>query len=229
MKPSTYRYAGIAGLLFIALGFFGLGGPYYENPSRSEVVDWARDNHHAILIDGMLYGVAPLFFAVAVLAYIHRTGDRGPLALLAVIAVAADVVVSQITMFINFALADVASSDAAEGADDAVIALFSLAKHTDYYEAGVAAAVILLTSALAMRTRTLPRWLCWLGLVDGVVTIVGFQVQAIAFGRPDAGPSGFVGAMLGLVWVAAVSISLMRPRRATEEASGDHAPEAAFS
>jgi hypothetical protein len=72
--------------------------------------------------------------------------------------------------------------------------------------------ILVLAAALSgLQSGLLPRWLAWGGVVAGALAILG-SLQPFSL---DGGP-GVVGFLLGLLWLAAVSVLLtVRPERVT--------------
>ena len=65
------------------------------------------------------------------------------------------------------------------------------------------------TSALALRTRTLPAWLCWLGALDAA----SFVVAGVIGSASDSGAARVVGILSFLawsLWIVGVSVTMWR-------------------
>src|ERR1700682_428132 len=92
------------------------------------------------------------------------------------------------------------------GAPPAVAAALVVAVHMFYAISGMGTAWMLIASWLVtLRTRVLPGWVAWLGLVLALITLV---IVPFAFGKPIV----LYAALLVLIWMAIVSVVLfMRP------------------
>ncbi|MGZ4604298.1 MAG: hypothetical protein ACXV0U_11970, partial [Kineosporiaceae bacterium] len=150
---------------------------------------------------------------VAVLILVALTslsGARGLAARVVTVALGGMLAVEWIDAAVSFALAD-ASRRAAF--DAGVVALFSLAKCLTFADGFAFGLAVLVISAVALRGRTLPAPVCWLGLACGVVHLISLPVQFAIDGRPD-GVTGPISVLFVLVWVLSVSLVLViRPQR----------------
>lgn len=210
MDSSTAsRLAGIGGILFVVTAFLGLGGPYFDDPSNQEVLTWVRANPVGLCVQGLQIGIGLTLIAALVAQLVLRSGRRGPLAVVAVAAIAADLAVDWVSAAVNFALAD---SGKRAGADDAVLALFSLSKEMTFADGFLFGLAVTAVSALALRARSLPAPLGWLGVGVGVLHLVGLPVQLVLSGTPE-GVMGPLSVVTGLFWVLSTALLLVvRPR-----------------
>ena len=174
-SSTTSRLAGIGGILFVVTAFLGLGGPYFDDPSNEEILSWVRANPVGLCVQGLQIGVGLTLIAALIAQLVLRSGRRGPLAIVAIATIAADLAVDWVSAAVNFALAD---SGKRAGADDAVLALFSLAKEMTFADGFLFGLAVTAVSALSLRARSLPAPLAWLGVG------VGYPVEAEAMGLP---------------------------------------------
>lgn len=214
------RTAGLAGLAFIATGFLGLSGPYFDNPGNDEILSWVHAHPGTICVEAMQAGMGPVLVAVVVAGLVVRAGWRTPLAVAALLAMAAMIAVDWVVAGLDFALADAGRRD---GADQAVIALFTVSKDMTFADGFLFGIASLSVSALCLRRRALPTVLAWLGIVVGVFHLLELPVQIAATQRPD-GVAGPIGVVLGLAWLLATSVVLLvRPRADTRAVTADPA------
>lgn len=80
----------------------------------------------------------------------------------------------------------------------------------------VAAASVLAPAIVIWRSRALPRWLVWLGLIEVVGNIAELAGLFASSGTDAAGYGAGVGPVLWILWAAALSITALaaRPRAA---------------
>jgi hypothetical protein len=68
---------------------------------------------------------------------------------------------------------------------------------------------IVAASLIARRTKALPAWICWLGIVVAVVGLLSLASLAIYYANAFI----LLGRLLGIVWCAAVGIALALGKR----------------
>lgn len=212
-SSTTSRLAGIGGILFIVSAFLGLGGPFFDDPSNEEILSWVRANPVGLCVQGLQIGIGLTLIAALVAQLVLRSGRRGSLAVVAVAAIAADLAVDWVSAAVSFALAD---SGKRAGADDAVLALFSLSKEMTFADGFLFGLAVTAVSVLSLRARSLPAPLAWLGIGVGVLHLVGLPVQLMLSGTPE-GAIGPLSVVIGLFWVLSTALLLVvRPRAVTQ-------------
>jgi hypothetical protein len=204
-QRTVTRLAGIGGILFVPLAAVAGGGPFFDDISNAKAVQWVQDHHDRILAQGLAIGFQTTLVAVLVGVLLHRTGRRSPMAIAGVAAVTGLVAVDWVSAVCSFALADVGKRD---GADQAILAMFSVVKDMTYVDGYLAGLAFLIASVFALRTRTLPAPIAVLGIFSGVWHLLDLPVQVAVSGSPE-GPTGPIGAISGLLWVLATSIVLI--------------------
>ena len=160
-----------------------------------------RDNRIAVIAGMYLLAIAGACFLVF-LGTLRRTlrraeGDSGNLTAI----VFAGGIVFVATLFAGGAAMGVVATSISLGGEPqpspAVGRLFTQLGYTLILLFGMVAGSVLITatSALAMRTGTLPRWLAWAGFASAVLLLTGVI---------------FVSAIALPLWVVAVSVALLR-------------------
>jgi hypothetical protein len=201
--PSLTRLAALTGALYVfvavlANDVLGSNSPDSTASTREIGAWWAA--HPPTTADwalGMLELVALLSFPVfvVVLAWWLARSDDGWLPWIVVAFGLLSAVIKLGSAAPIFALAWRADAGVSEGLAAALVdmnaAAFVLTWALDAVMLAAAGGVIL-------RTRTLPRWLGWLGLVSAPLVLAGVPVAI-------SGPPTF---LLALLWIAAASIAL---------------------
>jgi hypothetical protein len=189
----------LTGLGFVVLLIvsFAIGGePKDADNPPSEVAQWYQDNKDAAMIGAFIGTVAavPLIFFGAYLRKVLEPAGA-MLSILPVIGVAIVGVGAAIDNMLLFAAAEAADTIPAEEVHviqaiwDHDFLPFFLGIMVFNWSVGIA---VLLSGAL-------PKWMGWLAIVGGVISL--------------AGPIGFIGAFVALIWVVIASIMLsMRAR-----------------
>jgi hypothetical protein len=205
-RGNLQRFAPLAGALFVVLTVvsFTLGGETPDaDESAPEVVEYFVDNDTVNLVGSLVEGlgaVVLIFFA----AYLARAVGGGLLAwtvlgggIVAAAGIGTDAA-------IRFALTEAA------GEIDPVAVQTLNALWANFFFPMVVGlgTLVLATSLAALRTRVLPVWLAWIGIVIFVVFFT---------------PAGFVAFLVAGLWIIVISIILWR----RESAPGGMATRAA--
>lgn len=192
------RLAPLTGVAFVALIVIAvlIGGETPDNgDSQQSIVQFWRDNEDAQIwssIIGLWATVLFLWFA-ACLRRALRRGEDGP-ALLSTLSFAGAVVGAVgllCSLSLSFAVAD-SVGDVPAGVTQT---LTVLSNGFFFPIAGGYALFFIASGLLALRSRTLPVWLSWVGVVVGVLCLT---------------PVGFFALLLGLVWILIASVLLFR-------------------
>jgi hypothetical protein len=207
--------AGIAGLLFAGL-FATSIALLYRTPAKgssaAEIAHWYLQNQAKTLGLVGLYlapfsGIAFLWFVAAVRTRIGAHEDR----------FFATVFLGSGILFVGMLYAAAASAGASlaavkfQGAPPPSPDVFVFARGLAYtflfvYAIRAAAVFMIVSSTIGLRTRTLPRWLVFLGYVVALV-----QLFSVSYSR------GFV--FIFPAWVAVVSLELLRRARSERTAA----------
>jgi hypothetical protein len=207
------RLAGVGGVLFVVATLLpgGLGGPFFDDTLTTPgLLSWVKGHVNGLPAQGFLSAVSSTLAVLVLVAFLSIARGRGLAARIATVSLGGMLAIEWMDAALSFALADAAGR---ESSDAGVVALFSLAKSMTFVDGFAFGMAVVVISALALRARTLPAPVCWLGLVTGVVHLVSLPVQFALNSRPD-GVTGPVSVVLVLVWFLAASIVLLvRPGR----------------
>jgi hypothetical protein len=212
LSGSWARYAPLSGLLFVALivasiivgGFDSVG----TDDSTLKVVKFWKDNDSQQIASALIGALAmvPFLWFVSALRSTLRVAEGGT-GRLSATAFAGGIVL------VGFALVDsalqFAVADTVGDVPPAVTQTLSVLYSDFFVGFPVGFGTLMLATALVLlRTRILPIWLGWFALVLGIASFLG--------------PAGFVAFLVGLVWVAIVSVLLYQ--RAESPATPPAAP-----
>jgi Domain of unknown function (DUF4386) len=205
---------GIAFFILLVVSFIIIGEPKDADHPPQEVAQWYLDNKDAAEI-GAFVSVVAAGFLIFFGAYLRKVldaaaGGRSMLAVLPLVGLAIVGVGAAIDNMLIFV--------AAEAADDIPapeIQTIQAIWDNDFLPLFLGVLVFNWSVGLAvLQTGALPKWLGWLAIVAGVVSL--------------AGPIGFFGALLAALWIIIASILLsMRARQATAPPPAAAAPPAA--
>jgi uncharacterized protein DUF4386 len=205
---------GLGFFVLLIVSFIVIGEPKDADHPPQEIAQWYLDNKDAAEIGAFISVVAAallIFFG----AYLRKVldaaaGGRSMLAVLPLIGLAIVGVGAAIDNMLIFV--------AAEAADDIPapeIQTIQAIWDNDFLPLFLGVLVFNWSVGIAvLQTGALPKWLGWLAIVAGVVSL--------------AGPIGFFGALLAALWILIASIMLsMRARQATAPPPAPAAPPAA--
>ncbi|MGN6129149.1 MAG: hypothetical protein ACTHOK_02295 [Nocardioidaceae bacterium] len=202
------RLAGAAGLLFVAVGVVSMGGKFFDPLSDAQIVEWVHRTTPAIAVEGFCEGLGAVLIAYLVLHLLWATRARGPLAMVTALSTAALVAVDWVSAGVYFGLAEAGRHP---GATDGIVALFRLTKMTTFTDGFASGIGVLTVSLLALRARSLPAPVAWLGVVTGVYHLVELPLQ-LSWTHTVDGPTGPIGVVFFVLWVLATSaVLLVRP------------------
>jgi hypothetical protein len=195
---------GIASPLILVLGIVVGGDSPDTDDSADQVMSFYRSHLTSNRIAALMVTIAAVLLVLFVvrLRELLDTGEPGT-SVFATAAFAGGVLGAAgliIAAVVHFTLVDVAD----EGTTSAAQALNVLDEDT-LIAAAVGLALLYFAAGIAiLRGRTLPRWLGWAAVVIGVVSL--------------AGPIGFFGALLGMIWLIVVGVLMFRQAEPTRPA-----------
>jgi hypothetical protein len=220
----TSRAAGVIGLALLALVVIQTGGPFFTDASRAEIVGWVRRHPTALYLEGLRTWVMILLVAAFIATLLWRTGRRGLAVPVVYAFLTANLAVDMVWAGTYYGLARAGQMHAPGGG---LLTLFAVVQELTFTDGIWFGAALLVVSVLALRTRTLPRPIAWLGVLCALVHVLGLPVQVALTGTVE-GVSGPVSAVSFVFWVLATTVTLLvRPGRAPEPASAARAEVAA--
>jgi hypothetical protein len=201
--------SGVVGVILALLAFLFSGETTEISDSASEVASAYQDDRSQILFSIVLFGFAVVFLLwfVGVLANALREAGQGGFAATALGAAVAFVAVLTASIGVEAGLAynvaDEADAGVVKALSDLTWAVFVLVSFPVATFVGAA-------SLGFLRSRLLPDWFGWAGLVATVLFLLGGTTWAgDGFWAPDGG-YGFLTVLLFLLWVLVASVLLFR-------------------
>jgi hypothetical protein len=231
-QPARYHHVGpIAGLLGLAC---------YTAGSLAAVLPMPTSTTHAMVLhlaadrSTVLTGVALMFLALPfLLLFLGYLWDllaqaEGHSRILARLSAG-----SWLTLFVIIAAGMIPVSavawQGASGVPPAIVRFAVEISNLSLYSlsAPVAAASVLAPAVVIWRSRVLPRWLAWLGLIEIVGNIAELAGLFSTSGPDAAGYGAGVGPALWILWAAALSVTALAagPRAAPFSADTSAEPE----
>jgi hypothetical protein len=221
VRPGWERFLPGAGVLFALIvsgalvGLFA-GGAEPNDPVHS-VVTTLTSERTGLLVRYNFQLAASGFFVIflASLTSTLRRAEAGD-GMLSRLAFGSALVGIAFVTFTNALNAALAASVVQVGGDQAVWAVFQVGQATFTFAALFLGLFLLAASIVIIRTRVLPRWIGWIGIVGGVAYAIGSFSVADQRG-PIAIPA-VLGFVLFLVWTVATSVTLVlrgAPKRLT--------------
>jgi hypothetical protein len=209
--PRWERLGAATGIAFVFLSPLALiigAGPGADE----DVVPYFVDNRQRELAQTFLAGLGSIFFLWflgSVWSYLRAAeGGTGRLSAVAFAGGIVTIVILLFSLTVNTALADGMAQNADPGTSRAFYALVIQASDLTFFPlvafTGASALVIL-------RTKALPAWLGWLGIVVAVLSLsrgTAFFVEVGPFS--SAGMLENVGIMAFMLWLLLMSILLVR-------------------
>jgi hypothetical protein len=209
-KPNRTALALLAGVAFVVLtvlGFVIAGEPPAANDSGEDVVEYFTDNDDLVLIGCVLEalaGLAVLVFGSAASRVMRRDYD-GVLPTLVVAAAAVVAAGVGVDAALRIALVDVAD-DLEPSSIQTMNALWS----NFFFPMVIGMSGLILAIGLsALRTRIIPVWLAWIGIVLCIVFYT---------------PAGFVAFLAGGLWIAIASVLMWRKETTSRAVVATTAP-----
>lgn len=204
--------SGIGFALILAAALVGIfaGGAEPNDPFTSVAKTLAGERDSLLLRYGFELGATGLFvlFLASLTSRLEAAEGRGStLTRGAYGAGLIGILLITVTNAINAALA---ASIVQVAGDGAVWAVFQAGQAIFTFAAMFIGLFLLFASEVIRRTRVLPRWLAYLGLVAGAAYVVGSF--SVADQRGPEGIPALAGFVLFIVWCVATSVALlMRP------------------
>jgi hypothetical protein len=206
--PDTWaKRAPLTGIVAVVLliASFAIGGetPDFDD-SGQEVIDFYVDNEGAQFAASLLEALGALFllFFVGVLRSALRRSEGGTGGLSAV-AFAGGIV--QAVGLLSFAGFSFVLTDVGDKLEPGAAQALNALDGDFFFMVAVGTAALLLASGVSMlRTGAFPRWLAWIAIVLGVLSVT---------------PAGFFVFLAYGIWVLLASIVMLRGSEATSPAA----------
>ena len=191
--------SGVGAALLFAASFFSGGGTPNDDASAAKVVSYFRDHRVATQVWALVAvigAVLMVLFAVRLREFLRGDGSDG--GLLSTAAFGGAVILATGVMLdsaITFGLVRASRLGFAGPAQT-----LNVLSNDDFYPLLGGIAILLLAAGIAtVRRPALPRWLGWAAIVIGILSL--------------AGPIGFIGALLAIIWLLVVAIIIFRKDR----------------
>ena len=209
--PRWERLGAATGIVFVFLTLLALfiGG---QPGAAPDVVQYFVDNRGRLLVQTFLAGLASIFFLWflgSVWSYLRAAeGGSGQLSAVAFAGGILTMVFLMFSLTVTYALADRLAELSPPDTSRAFYALVIEASDLVFFP------VVAFTGASALvilRTKSLPRWLGWLGAVVAVLSLsrgTAFFVESGPFS--SAGVLEIVAVMAFILWILLTSILLVR-------------------
>jgi hypothetical protein len=221
------RYGALGGIVFVILVVASIivtGGNAMASDSASKIVKYFNDHQDGIKAGAFLSVLASvpiIVWAGSLWARLNRVGDvHNRLALIAVLGLLIGGVGNLTQNAVNAGVALQLHSISASG-----VKFFFVLSQTFGAGGLVGLAVLVLAvSVAAFRLGAFPRWIGWLGVLDGIVFLVA--AYSIATTSDAINALGFIAFILWAIWLIATSIVMYRAdyeTAATAEQSGSYA------
>jgi hypothetical protein len=205
------RLGAATGIIFVLLGVLALviGG---QPAPDQDIVQVFVDNRERLLLQSFLVGVASIFFLWflgSLRSYLHAA--EGGTGRLSAVAFAGGILFMALGMFsltVSYALARAMARLGDPDTSRAFYGLIIVASDLMFFP------LVALTGAsslVILRTKALPGWLGWLGIVVAVLSLsrgTAFFVESGPFS--SAGMLENVGIMAFMLWLLLTSILLVR-------------------
>jgi hypothetical protein len=202
------------GFLYVTVWVIGLlipTGTLSPSMSNAELQQVLLANQLARLIQVYLIdavaGIAILLFAVAVSSLFLSAEEKT----LARVLLSAGVVAGTISLVQTGVQLTLVNSDLLASAETPFRTLLVLVNQIDTFKLMALALLSISTSMLGLRTRLIPAWINWLGILLTIALILGGL--SFAFANSLLTTVLFASLPLLLVWVGAVSVVMMRISR----------------
>ncbi|MBN8579173.1 MAG: hypothetical protein J0L96_00780 [Anaerolineae bacterium] len=202
------------GFLYVTVWVIGLlipTGTLSPSMSNAELQQVLLANQLARLIQVYLIdavaGIAILLFAVAVSSLFLSAEEKT----LARVLLSAGVVAGTISLVQTGVQLTLVNSDLLASAETPFRTLLVLVNQIDTFKLMALALLSISTSMLGLRTRLIPAWINWLGILLTIALILGGL--SFAFANSLLTTVLFASLPMLLVWVGAVSVVMMRISR----------------
>jgi hypothetical protein len=219
------RYGALGGILFVVLVVASIivtGGNVSTSDSTSKILKYFNDHQDGIKAAAFLSVLATvpiIVWAGSLWARLDRMGDRhNRLALIAVLGLLIGGVGNLTQTAVNAGVALQLHSVSGSGAK------FFLVLSQTFGAGGLVGLAVLVfaVSGASFHFGAFPRWIAWLGIVDGIAFLVA--AYSIATTSDAIGALGLVGFVLWSIWLIATSVVMYRADYDTADNAGQPEP-----
>jgi hypothetical protein len=214
------RVGGVCGIVFIVL--FLIGGPILQgdvpgvNDNVQDIRAYWEDDGDRYLAGDFLFGIAVVLFFLpfvvalrSVLGPADRSGGMWARAMLA------GALVAVVLGGAGAAASGALGLNGAEGLDDSTLQFATRVGAYSFQGLGYGFALMLIAAAIVIaESGVLWRWLAVLAALAAIANIVGGLWVPDGDQEGAFGVLGFIGIIGAQVWVLAVSIQMLLPRKA---------------
>lgn len=215
------RIARATGIIFVVLaviGFLVIGDQPKVGDSSTDIASFYTDHRGRVLTAMVIFGFAFLFLIwfVGAVAETLREAGEGRLAATALVLSAVWVALqASITMMAGGLALNIAAAGDNGGV---LVALNTITWTGDVFAAFLLAGVFAAVTIGLVRSKTLPSWYGWLGLVATLAVILRATNWAEDGFWSPSGEFVFLAIISGLLWTLVTSIMLVRRAPATADA-----------
>lgn len=210
------RFAGVAALAAFGVSFLqivmGAGNVLHGDSTTQSAIAYAEQHTRLIALQGTVDGLFNTFLGVLIVLLIAVAGTTGILSRIAYVCAGGAVAIQWVHAGILYGLSDLAHRG---GADQGVMALFTLGSTMDDADAIVIPIALACVGWVLLRSKRSTGVVAWLTLA-----LAGFQFLLdilSTFGGPDLGPASVVS---GWLWLLGIGIALLiRPVAGAQRAS----------
>ncbi len=197
--------SGVGAAVLFALTFVTAGGTPNDDASAAKVVSYFQGHRGGTQVTALLAVIAAvllILFAVRLREYLQDDGPDG--SLLANAALSGAVILAAGSMLDSaFTYALVRTSHLRFPVPAQTL---NVLHNDDFYIIFGGIAILLLAAGIAtVRRPALPRWLGWAAIVIGIISL--------------AGPFGFAGGGLSIIWLFVVAILIFRKDRVAAQSA----------
>ncbi|MHB8641322.1 MAG: hypothetical protein ACYDA3_00320 [Gaiellaceae bacterium] len=201
--------SGIGFVILLVVGSLIPGSPKKYDASAADIATWFHDKHKSILIAGILFGLAYVFFLwfLASFAGTFRAAGEQRLATVIYGAGVAFVTIGAVSDGVMVAL----SREVSLGADANTIKLLYGVDSFLYSRMfWIATAIALATAIANSRAKAMPDWFGWLSSAGAIVFVIGGLSQKTAGFFSPSGGMVMITFIVFLAWVLVASFLLVQ-------------------
>lgn len=222
MSASAWRRvgagSGAAGALVYVASAYTAGTPLKPDATVQQIVSHLADKRSALLL-GVLLAVIAVALLLWFLGYLREfLAVEGGSSELANVTLVAWVVLLVLAVGGSVPLTAVVWHRAGQADPGMVRLVFDVSNLSLYsVSAGAALLSVLAPSIVIWRSGALPRWLAVLGAVEIAVNVVELAGLFTRSGTNAAGYAGGIGPFVWVVWVAAISVTMVMRTKVSAE------------